>query len=241
MLCVTSPMMHGPEVLDLQTKLASLHYSVSKIDGWFGRETERALRAFQRASGLRVDGMFGPASKTALEAALLADAPNAGHPDEPGRAALAAVEEARRHLGVRGDSVGWEPFAAWLGLKREWYLPPSKPLRWCNIFVSFCFKEGAGYEICKGSKGSGVFPGKGCSYVPTTEAWLKHEGLWVGKGVPPLPGDIVIFPGHIGIVEKVGADFATAGFHTIEGNYSNSVQRPRRHLHEIVGFGRIDD
>ena len=86
---------------------------------------------------------------------------------------------------------------------------------WCNIFVSYCFSVGAGYTICKGYAGAGV-SAKGCAYVPTTEAWLRASGLWIGRSTP-APGDIAIYdwdggvPDHIGIVEaSLGGDGSEA-------------------------------
>ncbi len=52
-------------VRDLQRRLNDRGYSVG-IDGIFGSETCRALRQFQAANGLVVDGIPGPATRTAL-------------------------------------------------------------------------------------------------------------------------------------------------------------------------------
>lgn len=49
----------GPEVQELQSKLAQLGYSVGPIDGKFGSKTEAAIRSFQKDHGLRVDGLAG--------------------------------------------------------------------------------------------------------------------------------------------------------------------------------------
>ena len=49
----------GPEVIELQKKLAQLGYSVGTADGKFGSKTEAAIRRFQKERGLRVDGLAG--------------------------------------------------------------------------------------------------------------------------------------------------------------------------------------
>jgi peptidoglycan hydrolase-like protein with peptidoglycan-binding domain len=60
---------HGSGVFDLQTTLTSLGYGTA-ADGVFGRNTERAVKAFQRARSLAADGIAGPATYAALEEAL---------------------------------------------------------------------------------------------------------------------------------------------------------------------------
>lgn len=49
----------GPEVVELQKKLAQLGYAVGTVEGTFGSKTETAIRRFQKDHGLRVDGLAG--------------------------------------------------------------------------------------------------------------------------------------------------------------------------------------
>ncbi|MGE4271795.1 MAG: spore cortex-lytic enzyme [Desulfitobacterium sp.] len=49
----------GPEVTELQKRLASLGYVVGKVDGIYGTKTKAAITRFQRERGLKVDGMAG--------------------------------------------------------------------------------------------------------------------------------------------------------------------------------------
>lgn len=56
----------GPDVKTLQQKLTSLGYSTKGIDGFFGSNTEKAVRLFQKAHHLQVDGIVGPKTKKAL-------------------------------------------------------------------------------------------------------------------------------------------------------------------------------
>jgi peptidoglycan hydrolase-like protein with peptidoglycan-binding domain len=55
----------GAEVHSIQQQLNNRGYSVG-IDGVFGDETEQAVRRFQAANGLSVDGCVGPATRQAL-------------------------------------------------------------------------------------------------------------------------------------------------------------------------------
>jgi peptidoglycan hydrolase-like protein with peptidoglycan-binding domain len=59
--------MRGPDVAELQRRLQSLGYNVGPIDGIFGRQTERAVRQFQRDNNLVPDGVVGPRTIAVLE------------------------------------------------------------------------------------------------------------------------------------------------------------------------------
>ena len=60
----------GPEVRSLQQALNSLGYSVGSVDGKYGALTESAVRRFQRANGLYVDGVAGVKTRAAIYAAM---------------------------------------------------------------------------------------------------------------------------------------------------------------------------
>jgi hypothetical protein len=56
----------GEAVKKLQTTLTALGYNTNGIDGIFGSGTEKAVRQFQQARSLLVDGIAGPATQKAL-------------------------------------------------------------------------------------------------------------------------------------------------------------------------------
>lgn len=59
----------GSEVTKLQTSLNALGYDCGIADGIFGAKTEAAVRAFQQANALKVDGIAGRDTQAALYAA----------------------------------------------------------------------------------------------------------------------------------------------------------------------------
>ena len=222
LLLVTSPLLTGPDVLQVQRRLARLGFEPGPLDGRYGPATERAVRAFQAAAGIAADGVVGPQTRAALASAK----PRPADGDPIGRRALAEAVH-------------------WLGTKEN--PPGSNGVPWCAIFLSYCFKAGAGYTIAAGFRGAGCGP-RGCAYVPTVEAWLRATGSWIGRSVPRA-GDIAIYnwdggaPDHVGIVESADGDSFTA----IEGNTATAddsdggeVMRRNRTLDEVDGFGRIE-
>lgn len=56
----------GSDVEALQTRLNALGFDCGKVDGDFGGNTEKGVKAFQRAAGIEVDGKFGQESLEAL-------------------------------------------------------------------------------------------------------------------------------------------------------------------------------
>lgn len=58
-LRLTSPYMRGDDVRELQRALKEQGYDPGQIDGIFGKKTERAVKRFQKASGLKADGIAG--------------------------------------------------------------------------------------------------------------------------------------------------------------------------------------
>lgn len=64
--------MEGSDVKTMQENLITLGYDCGKwgADGEFGSDTEAALKAFQEAKSLEVDGEYGPLSHAAMLAAL---------------------------------------------------------------------------------------------------------------------------------------------------------------------------
>ena len=237
---VTSPLMHSEEIRQMQEKLNALGFSCGTADGQYGPATAAAVKKFQKARHLQIDGVIGTQTRKALlsaKAQEIVKEVGRRRAMSPGQKALA---EATKYIGITEKPSGSNKtqFGKWFGVDG---------VAWCNIFVSYCFYHGAGKVIAKGYKGAGCYP-KGCTYVPTTEAWLRATGQWVGR-TQPEPGDIAIFnwdggvPDHIGIVE---AYLGNGSFRSIEGNTAvgndsngGQVMRRERKLSQVDGFGRV--
>jgi N-acetylmuramoyl-L-alanine amidase len=61
-------MLQGDDVAGLQQRLLSLGFTPDRVDGIFGTNTEHAVRRFQGAVGLAVDGSVGPETLRAFAA-----------------------------------------------------------------------------------------------------------------------------------------------------------------------------
>ena len=57
----------GPEVTKLQQRLKDLGFDPNGIDETFGKGTEDAVKAFQQANHLEVDGKVGDDTRKALQ------------------------------------------------------------------------------------------------------------------------------------------------------------------------------
>lgn len=68
----------GPDVQALQQRLSDLGFDPNGTDGNFGPGTEKAVRAFQEAKGLSVDGKVGPNTMAALQADTGGEAASGG-------------------------------------------------------------------------------------------------------------------------------------------------------------------
>ena len=93
-LFLTSPMVRGDDVAELQRRLGSLGFDAGRVDGIFGERTERALRDFQRNGGLVTDSICGPSTLLALSRLG-----GTGTGDGPGLASssVASVREREHH------------------------------------------------------------------------------------------------------------------------------------------------
>lgn len=66
LLYLTSPMLRGDDVAELQLRLGALGFDAGRVDGIFGPTTQAALLEFQQNMGLVSDEVCGPETVSAL-------------------------------------------------------------------------------------------------------------------------------------------------------------------------------
>jgi uncharacterized protein (TIGR02594 family) len=124
----------NPNVLKVQTRLKELGFDPGPIDGIRGRSTISAVRQFQAARGLTVDGLVGPKTYQAMFGEANPAFPN--RPAAPPAVAIDATPwmvEARRVMGlheIHHKKSLWD----WLKSDGATVGDPSK-VPWCGDFV----------------------------------------------------------------------------------------------------------
>ncbi|MCG6122909.1 MAG: CHAP domain-containing protein [Microvirga sp.] len=239
----------GQAVRELSEALLALG-RVGVATDVFDARLDRTVRAFQtqnldpRGEPLVVDGIVGPLTRFAIDAALGArDALAVVDEDEPlspfGDVALSvAREEAARGAGEAAGNNRGADIRAYLDGRA------TEGSDWCAGFVSWCHREGARrlgrampFRYSLGARDiRNQFRERGWDYSPSA----AH---------PPRPGDIVVWwrgavsgwQGHIGLVERCVDGILT----TIEGNRGPFPSRVSRYryvlgrMERLLGFGRV--
>ena len=166
------------------------------VDGAFGAESDRTLRAFQLAYGLDVDGICGPATRAHLRA------------EREEKTVRAVLYAAASQVGITENPAGSNK----VKYNTEYYgrEVSGKAYPWCMAFVWWVF-QGAGFHLFKTASCS-AFVGQYKAKSPGQIVRANYRA-----------GDIVFFDftgkraktEHVGIVESVGSDGTLT---TIEGN-----------------------
>lgn len=91
--------MTGPVVASLQQNLEDLGYELGTVDGAFGAKTEAAVKDFQAKKSLGADGVVGPKTLQAIDAALKAAGKEGAEFDDQPEEPPAVVQEAAVKMG----------------------------------------------------------------------------------------------------------------------------------------------
>jgi uncharacterized protein (TIGR02594 family) len=191
-------------IFQIQHALAARNFDPGNIDGIWGRRTAAAVRAFQTAKGLLVDGVVGPKTLAALG---LDDAPAKDAFQDP---ALPWLQEAQRLIGVReapGEADNPDLIKWAVDLDIDY---PDDQIAWCGLFVAHCIGSTLGAE---------PLPANPLG----ARSWLKF-----GAPCKPQPGAVMVFwrvsrngwQGHVGFY---AGENASKGYLILGGNQSDSV------------------
>ncbi len=207
--------------LDIQRRLKALGFDPGPLDGIRGRLTIAAVRAFQRADGLVVDGIAGP--KT--QAALFADPANSGgsvpRVAQGGEGLSPWYDEALRLKGTKEARGSADNPLILTWAKRLGIAYGHDSIAWCGLFTAHCVGAALPEEP-----------------LPSNPLGARN---WVRFGIAaePTRGAVLVFwrgsrsgvHGHVGFY--AGED-ATA-FHVLGGNQSDSVSIARVAKTRLLG------
>lgn len=190
------------EWMRVQHRLIKLGFNPGPVDGIRGRQTTNAIRVFQNANDLVVDGIVGPNTFRAL----FGDQPQAVQPISDD---MPWFDTAKQLVGTRevGGSANNPAILKWADDIDIDYASDDIP--WCGLFVAHCIGSTLGMEP-----------------MPTNPLgarnWLKF-----GRECTPQLGAVLVFwrgkpsgwTGHVGFYAGEDPNF----WHVLGGNQSDAV------------------
>lgn len=174
--------MDAPDIKAVQQALLDRGFDPGPVDGIWGRRTIAAVREFQRAEGLLVDGIYGPQT-----AGRLFPARPLGPYAAPWMAEAARLIQTREVLGSRSnpDILDWA---------HDIDIPyTGDDVPWCGLFVGHCIAVTLPDEALPGgllsarswtSLGSATTPRLGAVMVfwrGEKDGWQGHVGFYAGE------------------------------------------------------------
>lgn len=254
----------GTNVKKAQQLLIAKGYSCGYFgaDGDFGDGTISAVKAFQKANNLEVDGVIGEATWAALLEDAKEDKPAEVKKDNvPAPIPSSTQFDRQKLIDVAMAEIGYlekksesqldnreanagqknfNKYARDLDAIQDYYYHDRKQgLNWCDIFCDWCFVKAYGVNDsftvnCQSQYSYGA----GC---PQSMAYYKAQNRFDMK---PQVGDQFFLSdgmgstGHTGLVVGVSDTMVD----TIEGNQEvrngvDGVVKKKRYIYEIAGFG----
>ena len=197
------------DVRALQQALKDKGFDPGSVDGMMGPATRRAIKAFQAANGLEVDGIVGPNTR----AKLFGEAQRAPQPETSIPLDMPWLAEAHRLRGVKeaAGAANNRVIMDWADALDVGF--SSDEVAWCGLFVGHCMGSTLPEEPMPAN-------------ILGARQWLKY-----GQQVTPQLGSVLVFwrsspdswKGHVGLY---WAEDATH-YHCLGGNQSNAVNIKR--------------
>ncbi|MBR4081559.1 MAG: peptidoglycan-binding protein [Clostridia bacterium] len=226
---VLRPGYTGEDVKTVQRRLKELGYYKGAIDGKYGSGTVAAMKAFQKAKGLTVDGKGGPQTYKKLFPQQSSNTSTTGDPFPAKGNNLLAV--ARSQLGYVGSNTPsnltganvtrdgyWTKYGEYTGHNGE---------SWCASFIAWCGMKAGNSRIKSTDIASPIHlctnyntPGAVVYFNDLTDLqrqnhpYLEVTGIKTARSkVTPAAGDLIFFRwknapatttfSHVGVVSKV--------------------------------------
>lgn len=200
-------------VLDLKPALIE--------DKHFGKNTDLAVRQFQKKMGLKIDGIVGKVTWNSLSNALNASKKIAvisyqGKLADIAKEYIGVTETGDNKAGTNKKLLDiFNADDLVINGKTDGY-------PWCAAFVSHCTQR----LLKRNVMFAGVTPPREASVSRFLNLWAKGQSCDIfkpsDKNKKPQKGDIVVFNfSHIGVVDTV----YSGGVNTIEGNTNDSGSR----------------
>jgi len=184
---------NGTDVKEIQKRLIELRYLKSGATGYFGTDTETAVKAFQKQNGLTADGNVGSQTRELLYSDDAKPAPTKAPAKSSAKSsakkttsasASKSTEKLNEDIGTNAEKVSVFIEAARAQLGKKYVRAGKGPDVFdCSGFVYYALNQ-SGYKI---------------GYM-TSAGWAKATRF--AKIVTPSKikkGDILCFSGHVGI------------------------------------------
>ena len=165
----------GADVKKMQTMLDKIGFDCGEIDGEFGANTDKAVRAFQKAYGLAVDGQYGKDSKKTLEAAYNAlDGASKMESDDKGicianTTLIGRVYPNGTHLKTYKKGTWLHPFLKQKDTQGRWWFA-------CNVDGIIQWFSSTGFNGWIKDTVGWWYVLKGYKYYKSE--WRRIRGLW---------------------------------------------------------------
>ncbi len=205
----------GDEVRDIQSKLTKRGFSTKGIDGYFGKNTEKAVIGFQKASNLEVDGIVGDHTKAALNA-------SSGVRTKEMAAYQIALGEVGTHE-INGDRDNPRIVEYFAKTGNAWVRDDETA--WCAAFVGFCLETAGIASTRKLNARSYLTWGQGTKTPQLGDVVV----LWRGTRTSP--------DGHVAFFVKKDDNYV----YLLGGNQADQVNISKFPLTQVLDYRTLNN